>query len=225
MSWNRVALLALAGVSSSAHAALLFYGGNADYINGNTLPHSAPEQHQSARVYDDFRLIERSQINSLFADHQMTDGYVPTHAEFEIRTGMSAGSAGTLVAANGFVVCESTPTGRVHPISQVPEFRIRVQGLQLNLDPGAYWIMIRPFVPSLEAYLRETNGENAVGSPIGNGNSFWVYGFAGANYSLIPNSFDAPYGVEGTIVPEPGTFALLGIGFITWRSRGRKALD
>lgn len=82
--------------------------------------------------------------------------------------------------------------------------------------------MIRPYVPGFQAAMRETNGLNGVGSPIANGNSFWVYGIAGANYTPAgpPQSpFDAPYGVEGTIVPEPGTAIAFVVGYFAMLRR------
>lgn len=210
------------GACSLARSELLFYGGEWDPVNGNAFPHSAPEQFQTARIYDDFHLPSISHIDAVFGEHFIAQGFVPTRAQYEIRTGMSNGSPGTLVAVNEDVPCEVIATGRFSPVSNTPEYRVRIPQLDVLLDPGTYWLMVRPYHPGLEVALGETIGANGVGSPINNGNSFWVYGFGGGNYTSV-GGFDAPYGVEGYVVPEPVSLTPLALGFLmATRRRDRR---
>ena len=82
--------------------------------------------------------------------------------------------------------------------------------------------MVRPVDSgSGDAFIVSTSGANAVGSPPGNnGNSFFDSTSTGTNFQPGENFgvrplADFSLGVRGTVarVPEPGSLALIGLGF------------
>ena len=64
-----------------------------------------------------------------------------------------------------------------------------------------------------------TSGENGVGSPIGNGNSYFDWPSQGYNFvpgTVVcgPGIWDLSYGVVGNSVPEPMGIVTVGLGLL-----------
>ncbi len=150
--------------------------------------------------------------------------YGSSGADFEIRSGVSSGNGGTLVASATGHASTQAPTGRTW--QGVTEYTLNINNLDITLAPGEYWLMVRSVTYGCGGgwYLSRgstTSGANAMGNPIGDGRSF----FNRYSQVFVPTSdilgagiWDFSYGIEGSSVPEPATFWLLGTGlFIVMR--------
>jgi uncharacterized protein (TIGR03437 family) len=85
-----------------------------------------------------------------------------TQASWEIRTGMSAGAPGTVVASG---IDAATQT--LDPLTGT--YRIQVNGLQVRLGAGTYWLSVSPVgLTSGQSYVGATLGANAVGVSLSN---------------------------------------------------------
>jgi hypothetical protein len=215
-------------VSLPAAADVLWYNGDfngVDYLSNeyNTLVS------QSA-VYDDFSVpIGGWTINTVWSNDMMTFNTAST-AHWEIRSSVSAGNGGTLIAS-GDSPCTQTPTGR----SSGPntEYTIQVTGLNIVLAPGPYWLTVYPDDSGTgRSYNSITGGANAVGQPPGNdGNSFWDSTYYGENFAPTSVAFgyspDFSMGVAGSAVPLPPAALLLASGLIplVWSRRRKKLAE
>jgi hypothetical protein len=196
-----------------------------------------------SNTYDDFVVPAGQQwsITNVFSNDQMTSAFGTT-AYWEIRSGVSAGNGGTLVAS-GTGADTLTATGRtqfVFPVTYT-EYTVEVSGLNVVLNSGTYWLTVAPILDPNDAgrsFVSITRGLNAVGTPPGNnGNSFFTNSSFGFNFTPLtdasefgPGTWDISEGVRGTAtvvsnVPEPASAVLLiaglsGLGFFA-RRRGR----
>jgi hypothetical protein len=154
-------------------------------------------------------------VTALFSDNLMTT--VVTGADWEIRTGISEGNAGTLVASGTTNSPLVIPTGR----GEIPEYIVEVTGLNVFLPmlPSGqhYWLNVTPVGNGTgRSWNSTTSGTNCVGTPCGNDqNAFFNSTFFGAYFTSTSNEgqpYDYSMGVIGTVVPEPATLALLTSG-------------
>jgi hypothetical protein len=218
-------LLSVLAVPAAA-SPILWYNGDFNGVNGlynglNTLV-------SDSRVYDDF-IVPAGQtwlIDEVFSNNQTN--FRPDTAAWQIRSGVSAGNGGTLVAS-GTGAATVTPTGNT-PFG-LTEIHVSVAGLSVLLTPGTYWLMVTPVDNGAGlSYLSTTSGLNAIGSPAGNdANAFMDSLFFGQNFTLstvvADTAIDFSMGVAGAVnptVPEPGTLALLATGAIAVRRRLRR---
>src|SRR5204862_6336608 len=154
-------------VSPTCTPGALLYNG--DFNGGNGL---ANEQNTSlgdgryARVYDDFVVTDSGgwNITSVFSDNLENTNV--TGATWEIRTGLSEGNGGTLIASGMTMTPVVTPTGRSG--FGFTEFMIEVTGLNVNLPPGTYWLNVTPIGDLTgRSFDSTTSGANCVGTPCG----------------------------------------------------------
>lgn len=132
---------------------------------------------QTSRVYDDFVVPDSGwTVSGVFAHIDMPS--LPVASAFwEIRSAMSVGSGGTVIAS-GINPATTTQTGTVGDGTNV--YLLVVNGLSVQLPPGQYWLNVAPVVPnSSKVYLCATLGTNAIGTPAGND--------GGALYSRTPS--------------------------------------
>ncbi|MCQ9208831.1 MAG: PEP-CTERM sorting domain-containing protein, partial [Omnitrophica bacterium] len=144
----------------------------------------------------------------------------------EIRSGISSGSGGTLIAGNTSFATQ-TATGRSG--FDYDEYRIEVSGLNFNLTPGTYWLSVAPVgFGSGRSFVSTTSGLNALGSPAGNNQNAYInrpdtgYNFALTSDISSEWVYDFSMGVEGNVVPEPASLTLLGIGLLGFGAARRK---
>ena len=177
-----------------------------------------------ATVYDDFNVpagIGGWHIDTVWSNNLMTFTSV-TQATWSIRTNLSSGDPGTLIAS-GTSAATQTPTGR--SLLEFSEFTIRVSGLAIDLVPGTYWLAVTPhgFGGPQASLISMTDGLNAIGSPPGNnGNAFLNSPLLGADFEALDDIFFLPdfsMGVAGHIVaaqavPEPASFMLTALGVV-----------
>jgi hypothetical protein len=171
-----------------------------------------------AAVYDDFDVTSPLgwHVTAVFSDNFFSAMTV-TGADWEIRTGVSDGNAGTLIASgmtNSPVVTNIQGTQN--------EFMVEVTALNIFLPmlPSGqhYWLNVTPVGNGTgRSFNLTTSGANCVGSPCGNDdNAFFNSTYFGAffdhTYNWCDGCNDFSNGVIGTEVPEPSLVTLLTCG-------------
>jgi hypothetical protein len=206
--------------------ATLWYNGDFNGVNG--LANERNTVVSQAAVYEDF-IIPNGQswlITGLFSDNlaNTTIGA----ADWEIRSGVSEGNGGALLASGSNAAATVSLTGRSG--FGFLEYMVQVNGLSVNLGPGTYWMNVTPVGNgSGRSFNSTTSGANCIGTPCGNDmNAFFNSTFFGANFTATSNESqpsDFSNGVIGTIVPEPATIALLtcGVGALLIAVRRRRS--
>jgi len=234
-SVSRAALLALALTAALVlnTAAIaqpppgsLWYNGDWDFNNG--LPNERNTAITQAAVYDDFNVTAPGwHVTALFSDNAFFAMTV-TGADWEIRTGVSEGNGGTLVA-NG--TTNSPVVTQIYCDFSVCTFQVEVTGLNVHLNPGMYWLNVTPVGNGNgRSYGLTTSGTHCVGTPCGNDqNAFWNSTYFGTYFTSTSNEgqpYDYSMGVIGTVVPEPATVALFtcGLGALLIALRRRRGL-
>lgn len=210
-------LVAAAGVDVSAQ--VVFYGGDADGRNGLIASTRVGDDGWS---YDDFTLGSATNITGLFGNFLLSDGATSATASWQIRSGMSAGNPGTLIAS-GNNAATSTATGRT--LFGDAEFQFMINGLNTVLGAGTYHMAVSLDNTSGRVFVNTTSGINEgpggdpnpppTGGPIANGNTFFTSNqfFATAAPTTTffgAGTWDFSYGVMG-FVPEPSSFLALGL--------------
>jgi hypothetical protein len=162
-----------------------------------------------------------------------------TTAYWEIRSGVSAGNGGTLLAS-GDGADTVTATGRSINVGIVLDEYTNQVAVNVTLTAGTYWLAVAPDVSNQNSYISTTSGANAVGSPPGNdGDSFFSSSFFGEDFVPLsdasnegPGTWDYSMGVIGTAqplvssVPEPfgatllPTAGLILLGYLRRRGTG-----
>lgn len=230
------AWLVMAG--TAAAGTTLWYTGDFD---GSGNSHSNQSQYESygggsyfqsnAKTYDDFIVSDGGwSIDSVWSNNRFTSGVTVNGATYEIRSGVSAGNGGTVVAS-GSGILELTDTGR--GTGNYTEYQVLISGLDIQLDSGTYWLNVTPSTNMGDAYSYNsaTSGLNSIGTPQGNnGNSFadvfvhYGYGGTYSNYFADTGYTDYSMGVAGTssTVPVPSTLPLLCFGLLVLTGFGRR---
>jgi len=212
----------------------LWYNGDFNYVNG--LANERNTAVTQAAVYDDFNVIVPGwHVTAVFSDDLLLVQHLSdiTGADWEIRSGISEGNAGTLVA-NG-----TTNSPIVTQIGagcfQNCEYRVEVTGLNVFLAPGVYWLNVTPVGNGTgRSFNTTTSGAHCVGTPCGNDqNAFFNSTYFGVYFTSTSNEgqpYDYSNGVIGTVVPEPPPWAMIAMGGVVLigvqqlrRRRGKKA--
>ena len=137
------------GLAIPSHAGTLWYNGDFapnsfGVLNGinMTFEDQFPTP-GTATVYDDFNVpagVQGWHIDTIWSNNLMTFTGV-TEATWSIRTDLSSGDAGMLIAS-GTTAATQTPTGR--SLFEFTEFTIEVSRLAVDLVPGTYWLWSAP---------------------------------------------------------------------------------
>jgi hypothetical protein len=224
--YNVAALFALAlaaalvlntSVCAQAPPGSLWYNGDWNLVNG--LANERNTVVSQAAVYDDFNVTAPQgwHVTAVFSDNALNT--VVTAADWEIRTGISEGNSGTLVASGTTNSPVVTLTGR-GGIGFL-EYMVEVTGLNIFLPmlPSGqhYWLNVTPADNGGgRSFNSTTSGAHCVGTPCGNDqNAFFNSTFFGTYFTSTANEsqpYDYSNGVIGTVVPEPATVALLTCG-------------
>jgi len=223
------AVLFLAATLANAQCGgpCLFYAGDLDLndpnqnglanendaiVNGNPY---------GAATYQNFTLSSDAAVASLFSNNLSMLN--PATAYWEIRTGVSEGNGGTLIAS-GTAVDVVTATGRAD--FGYTEYRNQVW-VNLNLQGGTeYWMAVVPQDPNdaNRSFNSNTDGLHSVGTQT-SGQQFFNSAFFGANFTNANNEgvFNAfSQGVIAT--PEPSSLIMLGSGLFAAAGAIRRCL-
>ena len=154
-----------------------------------------------------------------------------TYAQWEIRSGVSVGNAGTLVASgSGVPLLTATSftsqiTGYAVPD---PVARIELDVADFALAPGNYWLgfSIGDAGAGGGGFVAETVGANGIGGPLNDGNAIYFQGDGtnnGWNWVDVAATWGGPMDAAYFIteVPAPGAAALLGLGGLLAARRRR----
>jgi len=214
-----LSLFALLFFTVSAFAdQLYFYSGDFDPNNGNAnglanetdgIVSGSP---YGAATFENFVVGSNITVSGLFTNNlsQLT----PATGYWEIRSGVSEGNGGTLIASGDGAVTNN-PTGRSG--FGYTEYQNLVSGLSVSLAPGTYWYAVVPECSTCfgRSFNSNTFGLNQVGTNNLN-QQFWNSSFFGANYTNANNEgvFQAFSGGVYTSVPEPSSILMLGSGLI-----------
>ena len=221
-----LAMMLLFAVVASASDITLFYAGDFDPNNPNAnglanendgIVSGSP---YGAATFQNF-IVPTGQnwtVHGLFSNDLMS--VTASTAYWEIRSGVSQGNGGTLIAS-GTGTDIMTPTGRSG--FGFTEFNNLVTGLDVQLSSGMYWMTVVPLAPGQggRSFNSNTFGLNSVGQGTAD-QEFFNSSFFGANYSNADNfgvfSFfsDGVIGCNGSCggVPEPASLLLLGSGLL-----------
>ncbi len=226
-----VILIAAATIpSTSAHAATLWYNGDFDLndsaTNLNYVPIRVGSTYVLERslVYNNF-IVPVGQtwsITNVFSNNQLAYYVPPVTAAWEIRTAMTAGQGGTLVAS-GDTTATATLLHAADGNTYIdPEYRVSATVSNVTLTAGTYWLAVAPDSAGYygdQSYIETTSGANAVGLPRGNdGNSFLNNNLPGSGaLNFAASNLDYSMGVIGTVttaatVPEPASALMLAAG-------------
>ena len=177
--------------------------GNVGWYNGDC-PSGIPgysnwytANQRFSRTYDDFVVPSGGwTVTGVFSINAMSVDRV-TAAVWEIRTGVSTGNSGTVVASGMSPAAQTLlftwPDGE-------RMYRVQVDGLRARLAAGTYWLSVAPVVPygnNSQSFVCGTSGKNAVGTPQGNNSNALFYSLVipGNNFVDVVKSGGA--GISG----------------------------
>ena len=178
----------------------LWYNGDFNGVNG--LANEMNTLVGQSSIYDNFIVPAPGwHITSIFSDNLANTNV--TGATWEIRSGVTEGNGGTVVASGTTTTPVVTPTGRSG--FGFTEFMVEVTGLSVDLAPGTYWLNVTPVGDgSGRSFDSDTSGTNCVGLPCGNDDNAFInssdFGFVFHNTSSGDvGQPDFSMGVNGTI--------------------------
>ncbi len=197
-----------------------FYGGDLDpnhqFTNAILNDNVGDYDPYTSATYQNFYALSNITVRGLFTNN-LSD-FMPSSGYWEIRSSVSEGNGGTLIAS-GTGAITNNPTGRSYHGYQ--EYTNLVSGLSVSLATGQYWFAVVPVCQGCEngfdnAYNGNTFGLNSIGKSDLN-LEYFNSPSRGINF-LNPNDNDGhfPTFTSGVYadpgVPEPASLLLLGSG-------------
>jgi uncharacterized protein (TIGR03437 family) len=145
-------------------------------------------------------------IAGVFSTNAMTAVGI-TEAVWEIRSGLSSGSNGTVVASGRSPATQTLsaawPDGETF-------YRVEVDGLSVQLAPGTYWLNVSPVVDFDGTYVCGTSGANSIGSPPGNsGTAFFDYCILNGPFQPLSEGFSLGVLISSAARPAPAIAAVV----------------
>jgi len=198
----------------------IFYGGDLDLNDpnqnglGNENDAIVGGDPYGAAVYQNFVVISGVQFLDGLATNNLS-GLNPATAYWEIRSGVSEGNGGTLIAS-GTAPTINQPTGRSDFGFNEYTNYVNLGYPGVTLPPGTYWMAVVPQDPgnANRSFNSDTDGLNSVGSQISN-EQYFNSAFFGANFTNANNEGAfAAFSDSLFVVPEPSSLILLGSGLV-----------
>ena len=208
MRFRFIAVLATSlAIAQPASAQILWSNGYGNWQGGQVNQDYLTSNAWAARSYDNFRLTSQSLVTGFFGYFNPSNGFAAdwTAATWEVRTGLSSGNLGTLIASG---------SGAVNRVASEGRFYSELTGLNLQLDAGDYWLFFAPQT-TYDGYAvfsnYVSNNANAVNAVQDNYN-MWAFSNGapedgGQKYDLAIGAFG-----QMNVVPEPASIALVGAG-------------
>ncbi len=228
-----IALASATLPTSSAQAGVLWYNGDNDNIDAATNVSGVPINvggvgpgyfFSTTLVYNDFVVPvgQTWSITGLFSNDQIAFGAAPTNATWEIRSGLSAGSGGSLIA-NSDTAATVTALPPVPGYDYIdPEYRVSTTISAVTLTAGTYWLAVAPDSQGFyadQSYVETTSGANGVGIPGGGNTNSFINNdnpVGAGPLNFVASNVGYSMGVSGTFtalaVPEPASWVLLAAG-------------
>jgi hypothetical protein len=217
-----LAVLSLATLAGAQCVApCLFYSGDFDInnVNANGLANETDAiiggSPYGAAVYENFQIEATSgNITGLYTNN--LSGLSPVSGYWELRSGISEGNGGTLIASGTASGGNFSQTATGRSGFGYTEYTDLASGLNITLPFGSYWLAVVPQDPNNanRSFNDNTFGLNQVGTFTHN-DQFWNSAFFGVNFTNANNEGVFPAfsaGVVGTEVPEPSSLIMLGSG-------------
>jgi hypothetical protein len=224
------------GVASQLSDTPYWYNGDPDGYSDlvNAVNGGSP-----GNVYDDFvvgtggiTVLGVFSNDVIISQFGVAEPGIITQAQWAIRSGVSTGNGGTIVAS-GTNAATQTDTHLSGDQFDQTAYTIEVTGLDVTLAPGTYWLTVAPVFTDRTSlsYLSTTAGTNGIGTPTAqDGDSLFNSAFFSINFGTAisqtggdpgdGNKVDFSEGVEiGTSTPEPATAALCWIAACLLSSR------
>lgn len=213
---------ALALLSTAAFASPVWYNGDDDGISGFaalTVPNGFGA---GFTQYEEFTWNSASNAGSIMGTILGTSSVSITQLNWEIRQGMDLGTsnAGTLIAS-GTSNINTTFVSNWAPNTSLDVYKMTGDITSTALsNGGSYFLGFAIVSPSANFVggITTTSGANSVGSPVNNDNAFSINNSGGFGSTGV----DLSMGIGTSTVPEPATFAVLGLGAIALLRRRRK---
>jgi hypothetical protein len=212
----------------------LLYGGDLNHVNG--LANERDDflgTGQFAHVFGDF-IVPTGQtwnVTGLYSNNYDSYPTTTTAVEWSIRQGITSGNGGTLIAsgtagAGNFQVLFHNSGDFGYTEYTVNAFNLS----GISLTGGTYFLNVTPIGNGTgqgRSFVSDTSGTGCIGNPCGNtSNSFFDSNFFGANFQPTSDQGqpgDFSMGVQGNLIPEPATWALLGLGTLLVAVRRRRS--
>jgi len=210
-----------------------FYGGDLDLNDPNQnglanendafVPTTVLSPNYGAATFQNFIVGGAGiKVTGLFTNNLST--LTPASAYWEIRSGVSQGNGGTLVASGTATVANFTWTKTGRADFGYDEYKALAQNLSVTLTPDTYWFAVVPQDPIAAGRSFNSNantGLNRVGIQI-DGQQYFNSVFFGAKFDNANNwgvfntfssgVYDDP--LYGDSAPEPSSLVLLGSGLV-----------
>ena len=168
-----------------------------------------------AAVYQNFNAVGEEYIAGMATNN--LSGLNPKTAYWEIRSGISEGNGGTLIASGTGATFTNQPTGRSDFGYNEYTYFVALGGWGVHIqDPGIYWMAVVPNDPgnANRSFNSNTDGTNGIGSYQAN-NQYFDSAFFGANFTNANSqgAFSA-FSQAFYFVPEPSSLLMLGTGLV-----------